>query len=71
MKVKQLIDILLKLNPDIDLMILDRPNGGGYPREINLGPTDYKIDKQDEDWSLDCKGRIGEKIKIIGFGCYD
>jgi hypothetical protein len=51
-------------------MIIDGANGGGYPRDINLGPKEGTIDSNDEDYTADCDGRVGESIVIIGYGCY-
>jgi hypothetical protein len=38
MKVGELIKELGKFLPEQEVMILDGYNGGGVPREINLGP---------------------------------
>lgn len=58
----------IKGNPEI--MILDGFNGGGFPREINLGPTNYEITKKDADESGDCEEKVGKKVYVMGYGCY-
>ncbi len=55
---------------DKELMILDGHNGGGEPRTINMGPIYHKIIKAEADGGADCEGRVGEKVALIGYGCY-
>lgn len=69
MKAKELAEELLK-NPELEVMILDGFNGGGYLRTINLGPGPRTITKKDADECGDCEGRKGERIIQIGYGCY-
>jgi len=70
MTVEDLIKRLKTLDKNRDIMILDGFNGGGYPREINLGPTTHIITKEDEKECGDCEGKIGKKIYIMGYGVY-
>lgn len=69
MKAQELADILLK-DPTLEVMILDGFNGGGEPRDINLGPTEQVITQDNADEGADCEGKVGQKVLIIGYGCY-
>ncbi len=55
---------------NMQVMILDGFNGGGFPREINLGPFDRKIKKIDAEEVADCEEIIGKKVVVMGYGCY-
>ena len=69
--VEELITELQKLPPDSRIMILDSFNGGGYPREINLGPIPQKINETDQDMCGDCEELdIDTIVYVIGYGCY-
>lgn len=70
MTVQELINRLSKFPPDRAVMIQDGFNGGGTPRDINLGPQPSEITVADEDETVDCEGRFEEEIVVIGFGCY-
>jgi len=70
MKARELIELLSKRDPNVEVMILDGANGGGTPREINLGPTSHVISAADADDTADCEAREGEKIVVLGYGCY-
>lgn len=70
MNVSELIEQLKKFDGDMEVMILDGFNGGGCPREINLGPSTSKITLWNAGESADCEGRAGEKIVRLGYGCY-
>lgn len=70
MTVAQLIERLSKLDPGLEVMILDGFNGGGCPRELNLGPMIQQIESSDVEDSVDCEERLGESIVVIGYGCY-
>jgi hypothetical protein len=35
--------------PDTELMVLDGFNGGGFQREVNLGPTSRTITEEDAE----------------------
>lgn len=61
----------LLAGPDLPLMILDSFNGGGEAREINSGPTIRTITQEDEDNVADCEGLVGQRVLVIGFGCYE
>jgi hypothetical protein len=65
----QLAKLLLE-SPDLPIMILDGSNGGGYPREINLGPVPRTITKYDVRWGDCVEFEVGTKILTIGYGCY-
>lgn len=71
MTVSELIKKLEELPEDREIMILDSCNGGGHPREINLGPAPRKILMSDADDNCDCEATgAGTDIYVIGFGCY-
>lgn len=70
MNVKELIARLSKLPPETEVMILDSHNGGGYPRELNLGPVLRTIQEDDGVEAADCEDRAGEVVAVVGFGCY-
>ena len=75
MKVNELISILSGYNGDADIAILGGENGYGIPREINFGPVEYTIHdksltKSELDNISDINSIVGDKIVIIGFGCY-
>lgn len=71
MNVDQLIKHLSRFNKNTEVMILDGFNGGGNKRNINLTPPDLEIiSKDDEETSGDCADRVGEKVIILGYGCY-
>lgn len=70
MKVKELIERLQKQDPEKEIMILDGFNGGGEPREINLGPKGRTISEQDADQSADCEDLIGKDVLVMGYGFY-
>ncbi len=66
----QLIARLESFHPDTEVMILDGFNGGGEPREINLGPTRRTITEQNAKEGADCEGKVGRAVIILGYGCY-
>lgn len=70
MTVAQLMERLSKLNPNMEVMILDGHNGGGHPREINLGPKVEQITTPDMEAVAECEERLGEEIVILGYGNY-
>lgn len=70
MKVNNLIRALENLDKDKEIMILDGSNGGGFPREINVGPIEAVITDYHEKECADCEGKIGETVYILGYGCY-
>jgi hypothetical protein len=70
MTVSELIMHLSKMNPNAHAMILDGHNGGGVPREINLGPQNQKVKKADGDDAADCEGLVGKTVVVLGYGCY-
>lgn len=70
MTIAELIDDLKSYDPNTKVMILDGFNGGGYPREINLGPFERTIKKSDAKESGDCEDLVGETVLIMGYGCY-
>lgn len=70
MKIKDLIERLQRHDPEADVMILDSSNGGGRPREINLGPTEQVITASDADTTADCEHIVGRVVVILGYGCY-
>ena len=70
MKVKNLIKKLSKFDQESEIMIMDGFNGGGCPREINLGPTYHKIGQKEEDECSDCEDIVDKVIVVMGYGCY-
>lgn len=70
MKIHELITELSGYDQNMEVMILDGFNGGGEPREINLGPTTRTITKANADEGADCEGHVGEKVVVMGYGCY-
>lgn len=70
MTVGELIKRLQAFDPNKELMVLDGFNGGGVPREINLGPRVQEVSESDGDSTCDCDGMIGQSIVCIGFGSY-
>lgn len=70
MKIKELMERLSRLNPETDIMIMDGSNGGGAPRDLNLGPCEHTITEEDADDVADCEERVGEIVIVMGFGCY-
>ncbi len=70
MKVHELIAKLLVLPAEMEVMIMDEANGGGSPRQINHGPVCKRITETHADLTADCEGREGEKIVVVGYGCY-
>ena len=77
MKVKELLKQLSKLDPEMEIAILDGFNGGGQPRCINFGPTVWDTDTLEEmaefdmipDYS-DLDVNEGMPIAVMGYGCY-
>lgn len=77
MKVRDLIASLSKLNPDLEIAILDGFNGGGQPRAINLGPVHWDAEQLDEMREFDMTPNYsdldveqGTEIVVMGYGCY-
>ena len=70
MLVRELIEKLSKLDQNKQIMILDSFNGAGDKRKINLGPVLEKITKADAEECADCENLVGNKVYVIGFGCY-
>jgi hypothetical protein len=70
MTVADLIERLRKVRQDAEIMILDGFNGGGEPREINLGPTTVVITRSNANAAADCEELVGQKVIILGYGCY-
>lgn len=70
MTIAQLIARLQEYSPETEVMVLDGFNGGGVPRDLNLGPTEQVIVAEDEEAAADCEGRVGEKVVVLGYGCY-
>jgi hypothetical protein len=71
MTVYELIKALERFPSDQPVMILDGHNGGGNPREINLGPVSRCIRERDTEETADCEDlNVGTFIVALGFGCY-
>lgn len=70
MTVKELIERLSKEPQSAQIMILDSFNGGGVPREINLGPSKHKVTKAEAGEAADCEDLVGKHVVVIGYGCY-
>lgn len=73
MKLTELITRLQALQQEhgnSEVMILDGWNGGGVPREINLGPTHRVVTEAHAEETADCEEIVGETVIVLGFGCY-
>lgn len=77
MKVAELIAKLQKVDSELEVAILDGFNGGGQPRELNLGPVLWDQEALDEMKELnnapdyaDLKSTPGTPIVVMGYGCY-
>lgn len=71
MNAKQLIEHLSQFDENTEVMVLDGFNGGGNKRDINLTPSNLRnISEDDAEECGDCEGRVGEKVIILGYGCY-
>lgn len=71
MKVQELRALLFKLDQDREIMILDGFNGSGFPRDINLGPSEHVISHNDELECADCEEQgNGAVVYVIGYGSY-
>lgn len=70
MTIGELIARLSEFPMDKRVMILDGFNAGGYPREINVGPIKQTVTKDDVENCADCEGLKGQKVVVIGYGCY-
>lgn len=70
MTVRELIAKLQAHDPFQEVMVLDGPNGGGVPRDLNLGPVQRRLTAQDEENTADVEGRAGEVVVVLGCGCY-
>lgn len=66
----ELIASLIDVPDDTQIMILDGFNGGGSPREINLGPALRLITAREADETGDCEDLVGKLVIVFGFGCY-
>lgn len=70
MTIAGLIERLSKYDQNLKVMILDGFNGGGAPRDLNLGPHRMKIAEEHAEETADCEDRVGETIVVLGYGCY-
>ena len=74
MKVRELIELLERLEPEKEIMILDGANGGGDPREIDLGPSKGVTRVISYDmWenNADCEAfNVGTTVYVMGYGFY-
>lgn len=73
MKLSDLIESLQKLKikqGDCEVMILDGNNGQGTPRDVNYGPFLTTIKAEHAEAAADCEERVGERVVLMGFGCY-
>ena len=73
----ELIKRLEGFSDETEVSILDGFNGGGQPRQINLGPLLFDpndkshtfVGDERQDYS-DLNTPKGGKIIVMGFGCY-
>lgn len=66
-----MILLLSNMNPEMEIMILDGFNGGGYPRHINTGIGTQLISQDDVDECADCEDvGAGTEVYTMGYGCY-
>ena len=77
MKVKDLINELSVLDPEMEVAVLDGFNGGGQPRAINYGPQVWDTETLEEMADLDdspdysdLSVKEGTEIVVMGYGCY-
>lgn len=74
MTLDQMVTRLQKLQAegfgDRELMVLDSFNGGGNPRDINLGPVLHVVTPTEAEDSGDCEELLGTTVVVMGFGCY-
>jgi len=71
MSVKQLIEHLSKFDDNVEVMILDGFNGQGNKRTINFTPSNLQIiTPEDEETGSDCNDKVGNKVVLLGYGCY-
>lgn len=70
MTVRELCEKLAACDPDRTVMIMDSFNGGGVPREINLGPSEHVVKTSDAEDTADCADLVGQSVVVLGFGCY-
>lgn len=70
MKVRDMALTLANLDPEDEIMCLDGSNGGGCPREINLGPVGHVVTEAEARECSDCEGLTGHAVRVIGYGCY-
>ncbi len=70
MTVAELIKALKKFDPNHPVMILDSFNGGGSPRDINLGPKVHVVSEANAADAVDCEEIVGDQVVIVGYGCY-
>jgi hypothetical protein len=66
----ELLKRLASYPDDSEVMILDGFEGGGFPREINLGPTTRIVGEGDSDETSDCEGIVGKTVVVLGYGNY-
>ncbi len=77
MKIRELIEDLMRYDPELEVAVLDGFNGGGQPRALNFGPSlwdDEQLQEMKEfdvapDYS-DLSTPEGKSIVVIGYGCY-
>jgi hypothetical protein len=70
MTVRELILKLSEHDLNADVMILDGFNSGGCLRELNFGPVKQVVSLEDSDETIECKGRQGDEVVALGYGCY-
>ncbi len=70
MTVAELIRRLQEHPADAQVMLLDSHNGGGDPRELNLGPTPRIVRPAHAESTADCEDLVGETVIVLGYGCY-
>jgi hypothetical protein len=70
MTINELIQQLSEHDLDKEVMILDGFNGGGQPREINIGPTERVITTDNAGHCFDCEHLLGAEVIVLGFGSY-
>lgn len=73
MKNKELIEFLMKQDPELEVAILDGFNGDGHPRSLNFktvfdGTAKFEGDSHADYSDLDTEE--GKPILLLGFGCY-
>ncbi len=71
MTIRELKERINEFDDSLEIMILDGFNGQGKKRTLNFGPKSSSINKKDyEEGGADSQNKFGNKVVLIGYGCY-